>query len=126
MKYFLLLFMMVSFTHMSNAQIVGTWKAKITFENPSVDLGVIKKGTMEEVTLPFINDGTEPLVIKGYKSSSKAIVITFPKEPIKPGEKSKIILKYNAGTAGDIKEKIRLATNAQKKPILLNVSGVVK
>lgn len=126
MKTLLILLTTVLLTTTANAQFYEGWPAKWAFGEKSIDLGTLKKGTTEKVSLPFVYEGKKPLVIKGYKSSSKGIEVMLPKEPIKPGSKSEIIFKYTTGKTGKFEEKIMFETNAQKEFVVLNFYGVVK
>ena len=125
MRTLLFIFAGVLLTTSANAQFFEAWPAKVKFKSKSIDVGSVKKGTVEKIAFPFINDGTEPLIIAGYKGGTADINIILPKEPIEPGKKSKIILEFSASGIGNFREKIELETNAQKKPIILELHGTV-
>jgi len=73
--------------------------------------GFINDGT-EPLVFEFINDGTEPLIISRAKGTDVCAVSQYPKKPVKPGQKGKIVLKCDLKMGKDFKEKIILSTNA--------------
>jgi peptidoglycan-associated lipoprotein len=62
---------------------------KITFPQPVFDLGVIKMGDKKEFSMEFTNTGTADLIID-VATTCKCTDITWPKEPVKPGQKGAI------------------------------------
>lgn len=88
--------------------------AKIEFqtENNTIDYGVVTKGEDDGVrTFVFTNTGDEPLVITKVKSSCGCTVPKKPEEPIMPGKKGEIQVKYNM-RPGKINKAITVESNA--------------
>lgn len=125
MRTLLFILAAVLMTSTANAQFFEAWPSKIKFKTKSIDIGNVKKGTVEKIAFPFINDGTEPLIIAAHKGGTADLNIILPKGPIEPGEKSKIIVEFKVSGTGNFKEKFGLETNAQKKPIILELYGIV-
>ena len=64
-------------------------------------------------------------MIKNAKGSCGCTVPTWPREPIMPGETSKIGVKYATNRVGKFTKTITLTTNASKKPAILTIKGEV-
>jgi len=99
--------------------------ATIDFESKVVDYGILEHNANGEREFVFTNNGTEPLIIKNAKGSCGCTVPTWPREPIMPGETSKIGVKYATNRVGKFTKTITLTTNVGKKPVILTVKGEV-
>jgi len=97
----------------------------IDFESKVVDYGIIEHNADGKREFVFTNNGTEPLIIKNAKGSCGCTVPTWPREPIMPGETSKIGVKYATNRVGKFTKTITLTTNASKKPAILTIKGEV-
>jgi hypothetical protein len=97
----------------------------IDFESKVYDYGVIEHNGNGAGEFVFTNNGTEPLIIKNAKGSCGCTVPTWPREPIMPGETSKIGVKYATNRVGKFTKTITLTTNASKKPAILTIKGEV-
>ena len=87
-------------------------KARIKFVEQTIDLGTIKEDVVVEKFFEFKNEGTADLVIINAEGSCGCTVPTIPMEPIKPGEKGRIGVKYTAkNKAGPQKPIITVTTN---------------
>ena len=83
--------------------------AKIAFEEESYDFGEVDEGAVVVHTFSFTNTGKAPLLISSARSTCGCTVPDWPKEPVPPGEKGKIEVKFN--TQGK--------KNRQTKPITI-------
>lgn len=79
-----------------------------------------------EFEFAFENDGDEPLLITSCKTSCGCLVATWPKEPILPGERNVIKIKYDSKRIGPINKSCTVRTNVSDQPIVLRVKGMVK
>ena len=95
--------------------------ATIDFESKVVDYGILEHNANGEREFVFTNNGTEPLIIKNAKGSCGCTVPTWPREPIMPGETSKIGVKYATNRVGKFTKTITLTTNVGKRPVILTV-----
>jgi Protein of unknown function (DUF1573) len=87
-------------------------KARIKFVEQTIDLGTIKEDVIIEKFFEFKNEGAADLVIINAEGSCGCTVPTIPMEPIKPGEKGRIGVKYTAkNKAGPQKPIITVTTN---------------
>ena len=99
--------------------------ATIDFESKVYDYGVLEHNGNGDGEFIFTNNGTEALLIKNAKGSCGCTVPTWPREPIMPGETSKIGVKYATNRVGKFTKTITLTTNASKKPAILTIKGEV-
>ena len=96
--------------------------AKIKFKQEKVDLGTIKEDAIVEKFFEFTNDGNADLVIIDAEGSCGCTVPTIPKEPIKPGGKATIGVKYTAkNKAGPQKSIITVKTNGTPRIVKLQL-----
>lgn len=125
MRTLLILLTAVLLTTTANAQFYEGWPCKIKSQITPMDMGMVKQGTIEKVAYPFINDGTEPLIISSYKGGTADLKIILPEGAIKPGRKAMITVEFHAKTSGKFREQIELKTSCQKKPVVLEFFGKV-
>ena len=99
---------------------------EIYFEKTTHDFGKIEyqgDGTCE---FTFKNTGTEPLLLTNVRASCGCTTPTWPKEPLKKGEKGTITVKYNTRIIGNFTKTIRVYSNAKTTPIMLKITGTVQ
>jgi hypothetical protein len=68
----------------------------ITFEKEVHDFGTVKEGDEVTYVFKFKNSGDKPLLISDAKGSCGCTVPDYPKNPIAPGEKGEIKVKFNS------------------------------
>ena len=132
-KLFLSLVLIVGFTVVNAQDVTATdvtqaekaVDATIDFESKVVDYGTIEHNANGVRKFVFKNNGTEPLIIKNAKGSCGCTVPTWPKEPIAPGVIAEIGVKYATNRIGKFTKTITLTTNADKRPVILTIKGVV-
>ncbi|HKR03093.1 MAG TPA: DUF1573 domain-containing protein [Bacteroidia bacterium] len=101
--------------------------ADFKFEKEEYNFGTIKQGDNVEFDFTFVNSGKEPLVITDAHGSCGCTVPTWPKEPIKKGEKGAIHVKFNsAGKMGMQDKTVTLNSNAKSNPKVLHLKGTVE
>jgi hypothetical protein len=99
----------------------------IKFESLEVNYGSIEKGADGVRVFKFTNSGTAPLIISNAQGSCGCTVPTYPKEPIMPGEKGEIRVKYDTQRVGQFTKYVTLTTNATSgTSTQLKISGDVK
>ncbi|MFN0202784.1 MAG: DUF1573 domain-containing protein [Bacteroidia bacterium] len=96
-----------------------------TFEKTEVDYGKIKQGSEPLRIFSFKNTGTEPLIISGAQGSCGCTVPTYPKEPIMPGQTSKIEVRYDTQRIGGFTKSVTLTTNEANPTRVLTIKGEV-
>ena len=97
-----------------NAQT--TSGAKIDFTKETHDYGTIKNGADGTCTFEFKNTGNAPLIISNAKGSCGCTVPEWPKEPIAPGAKASIKVKYDTNRPGVINKNVTITSNAVNSP----------
>jgi hypothetical protein len=60
------------------------------------------------------------------KGSCGCIVPSWSKEPLSPGERDVIKVKYDTNRIGPINKSVTVHTNASETPIVLRVKGMVE
>lgn len=99
---------------------------KFKFATKTVDYGTIERNADGIRLLKFTNVGKSPLIIASAKSSCGCTVPSIPKEPIMPGEKGEIAVKYDTNRVGQIAKSITITSNADRPKIVIPVRGTVK
>ena len=116
----------------SNAQ--STKKAKVAkvegagmvFENETIDYGTIAHNADGNRQFVFVNNGTKPLIITNTQGSCGCTVPTTPKEPIAPGAKGIIGVKYATDRVGAFTKTVTVTSNAEGQPTkVLTIKGTV-
>lgn len=98
----------------------------IVFETETIDYGTVAYKSDGKREFVFTNNGTEPLIIKNAQGSCGCTVPTWPKEPIAPGAKAVIGVKYDTARGGQAFTKtITLTTNAANPTTTLTIKGNV-
>ena len=99
--------------------------AKMEFKSETIDYGEIKKGSDGLRVFEFTNTGNAPLVIEDVKSSCGCTVPKKPEEPIMPGEKGEIEVKYDTKKPGPIRKTVTVYSNADVPVKALKIKGTV-
>ena len=86
--------------------------AKIAFAENHHNFGEVSEGEVVTHVYHFENVGKQPLVISNARSTCGCTVPDWPKDPIAPGEKGKIEVRFN--TSGK--------RNTQRKPITITAN----
>lgn len=90
--------------------------AKIDFSKEVHDYGDVKYGADGTCSFEFKNTGTAPLIISNAKGSCGCTVPEWPKEPINPGQKAEIKVKYDTKRPGAINKSVTITSNAANEP----------
>ena len=70
---------------------------KITFAETGVhDFGTITEGDSVEHVFAFTNTGEFPLIVNNVTASCGCTTPEWPREPVKPGQKSFVRVKFNS------------------------------
>ena len=101
--------------------------AVIQFPETSHDFGTIDEGTRATYEFEFSNTGDSNLILNNVQASCGCTVPTWPRQPIKPGQKDKITVVYNsAGRPGDFQKSITVTTNMKEDGVkMLSIHGKV-
>lgn len=99
----------------------------MTFDETEYDFGTIKQGEVVEHTFTFTNTGKSPLVIESASATCGCTAPEPPKEPIAPGEKSSIKVKFNsAGKMGQQYPTVTVRANTEPNIVKISMKGTVE
>ena len=104
---------------------VTTNNASISFVQTEYDFGKIQLNQKAEYVFKFINSGKEPLIIQNVVTTCGCTVPEWTKQPIKPGGKGKISIKYNTSRPGAFSKTITVYYNGKNSPVHLKITGNV-
>ena len=113
MKRFLLLFALAGgMTTAASAQNAASPMFK--FDKGDVhDFGTIPEGPVAEYAFEFKNVGKAPLIIQNASASCGCTTPEWSKEPVLPGKKGKVVVRYNTqGRVGPIDKTVWIQSNA--------------
>ena len=108
-----------------NAPVLTFDQRFITDGNVVHDYGTITKGDNGVVFFVFTNTGKEPLIIEKATSSCGCTVPVTPKQPILPGAKDSISVKYDTNRVGTINKTVTVMSNASNSPTTMRIKGNV-
>lgn len=103
--------LILGFTKQSFAQET-TKGAQITFVKDTLDFGEVPFDKNPEYTFEFTNTGNEPLFITQVRWSCSCQMAEWSTEPILPGEKGKIKVRYDSKRVGPINKNFQVFSNA--------------
>ena len=104
-------------------------EANIVFEETTMDVGTFPADDpVRKTTFTFTNEGNAPLVIHQAIASCGCTVPSYPRMPVKPGEKGKIEVTYNGSgkNPGRFKKSITVRTNSKKPMARIYITGVME
>lgn len=96
---------------------------EISFDKLVHDYGTLYVQGDGNCEFEFTNTGKEPLILSSVKSSCGCTVPSWPREPIMPGKKESIKVKYDTGRMGPINKTVTVMSNAKNSPIVLKITG---
>jgi hypothetical protein len=110
-------------TKVSTAKVNG---AGMVFVTETIDYGTVAHNSDGKREFVFTNNGNKPLIITNAQGSCGCTVPTYPKEPIAPGAKGVIGVKYDTSRGGQAFTKtVTLTTNAATPNKTLTIKGNV-
>jgi len=119
-KYVFMMLMMLTLSLTASAQ------AKIKWNKVEHDFGTFsEKSGIQTCEFSFTNSGNKPLVINQAVASCGCTIPTYSKEPIMPGEKGVITVKYNGEGKfpGKFRKTITVRTNGTVEMSRLYITG---
>ena len=105
----------------------GQSSANAKFDRKEHNFGTIKEEIGSVVTqFEFTNTGKSPLIINRVRASCGCTTPAFTKEPILPGKKGTIDVKYSTvARPGNFRKNITVYTNVPDSVYVLTISGRV-
>jgi len=100
--------------------------AGMLFENETIDYGTLPHNADGKREFVFVNNGNKPLIITNATGSCGCTVPTFPKEPIAPGAKAIIGVKYATDRVGAFTKTVTVTSNAEGQASkILTIKGTI-
>jgi hypothetical protein len=100
--------------------------AGMVYVTETIDYGTIAQNADGNRKFEFTNNGSKPLIITNATGSCGCTVPTFPKEPILPGAKGVIGVKYATDRVGSFTKTVTITSNAEGNPSkVLTIKGNV-
>lgn len=108
------------------AKVAKVDGAGMVFVSETIDYGTIAHNSDGKREFVFTNNGTKPLIITNTQGSCGCTVPTSPKEPIAPGAKGIIGVKYATDRVGAFTKTVTVTSNAAgKATTVLTIKGTV-
>jgi Protein of unknown function (DUF1573) len=101
--------------------------AGMVFVTETIDYGTVAANSDGKREFVFTNNGNKPLIITNATGSCGCTVPTYSKEPIAPGAKGVIGVKYDTSRAGQpFTKTVTITSNAAGTPSkVLTIKGTV-
>lgn len=97
----------------------------IVFESTLFDYGELQYEGDGNCIFTFTNKGDEPLMLTSVRASCGCTAPNWSKDPIKPGEKGEIKVKYNTRLVGPFTKSIIVNSNGNPSQVVLKIKGRV-
>jgi len=99
----------------------------VEVENDTFTFGEAKEGEKVTHEYSFTNTGKTPLIISSVNASCGCTTPNYPKQPIKPGETSKIEVVFDTKNQPGMQHKvITMISNAHPSQTIFHLKGEVK
>ena len=99
----------------------------VALSESSFEFGKIKKGDHKEHTYEITNTGKNPLIISQVKPGCGCTVPDYTKDPIMPGKKGKITLKFDSSNFdGLVNKQAEVYANVEKAPMVITFSADIQ
>lgn len=99
----------------------------VALSESNFEFGKIKKGDHKEHTYEITNTGKNPLIISQVKPGCGCTVPDYTKEPIMPGKKGMITLKFDSSNFdGMVNKQAEVYANVEKAPMVLTFSADIQ
>ena len=98
------------------AKPVGGSGPMIQVDKDVHDYGTISQGGNGECTFTVTNIGDAPLILTNCKGSCGCTVPKCDTEPVKPGGKTVVTVRYDTTRIGAINKSVTISSNATNEP----------
>ncbi|WP_027376028.1 DUF1573 domain-containing protein [Kaistella palustris] len=99
----------------------------VALSEAAFEFGKIKKGEHKEHTYEITNTGQNPLIISQVKPGCGCTVPDYTKDPILPGQKGKITLKFDSSNFdGLVNKQAEIYANVEKAPMVITFSADIQ
>ncbi|MGB5368977.1 MAG: DUF1573 domain-containing protein [Flavobacteriaceae bacterium] len=97
----------------------------MTFDKQVHDFGTIEQNAPQETLFTFTNTGNAPLIITDAKSSCGCTIPTWTKEPVAPGGRGELLVKFNGSGQNQVTKTITVIANTEKGQEQLRIQAFV-
>jgi hypothetical protein len=99
----------------------------LVFDEESYDFGQISQGEKVEHSFTFTNEGDADLIISSATGSCGCTVPSYPKKPVKPGQKSEVLVVFDSnGKKGAQHKRVTIVANTNpNKTVIAIMSNVL-
>jgi len=109
------------------AKPVGGTGPVLSIDKEVHDYGTIAQGANGTCEFTVTNTGDAPLILTSCKGSCGCTVPKCETEPIKPGQKTTITVKYDTKRVGPINKSVTISSNATNTPEkIVRIKGTVE
>jgi Protein of unknown function (DUF1573) len=99
---------------------------KLVFADSVHDFGKLKQGDVVECDFEYINTGKSAVMITDAKASCGCTVPDYKREPIQPGEKGVMKVKFNsAGKFGEVNKVVTVTTNGNPSVMTVCIQALM-
>lgn len=112
---------------LSALSITAVAQPQVTWLEQQLDMGVILENNGKaSCDFRLVSSGSEPLIIVKAQAGCGCTSISYPEEPIPPGDTATVTLTYNpAGRPGQFSKQVIIFTNTTSRRSILEISGNV-
>ena len=100
----------------------------LVFDSLRIDMGRLEKDSAAVAVFHFRVEGGAPVCIQRAAAACNCTVATYPKEPLRPGERGQIVVRYDSKgmSPGYFRKVVVVRSNASEPLVKLSVSGMVR
>lgn len=110
-----------------NVEIDSTKKGSFLFDTTVFNFGTILAGEQISTEFKYTNTGDADIIISKIETSCGCTVPEYEKEPVKPGERGSIRVRFDSnGKSGTQYKTIRIFSNSEDDIFELVITGEVK
>jgi len=111
---------------MCSASIKGLAQSKLEITEAKKNFGSVKRGVVVKNEYEIKNTGNAPLLITDVEIACSCTTVDFPKQPILPGQKTKVLVTFNTTTVYGRQDRVvYLNSNDPSGPHQLRYKGLV-
>ncbi len=106
-------------------EVAPVEESTIVFDSNQFEYGELKYGSDGNCVFTFTNTGKEPIMLTSVRASCGCTAPDWSKDPIKPGDKGEIKVKYNTHIVGPFSKTITVNSNGNPSQVVLRIKGRV-
>jgi len=106
--------------------VKGFSQPRLELTEAKKNFGFVKRGEIIKNQFEITNSGNAPLLLTDAEISCSCTTVDFPKQPILPGQKVKVLVIFNTTTVYGRQDRVvYLSSNDPKGPHKLRYKGTV-